>query len=72
MKDTILWYAWEMFTGSEANGWWLMMCILAIALITFIYQNAKRDNKVNLLLKHFNIELNEESLLDKIKKLFKR
>ena len=36
MRDTILWYAWEMFTLSEANAWWLMMCVLTLTLITFI------------------------------------
>jgi hypothetical protein len=68
MRDTILWYAWEMFTLSEANAWWLMMCVLTLTLITFIYQNNKRENKINLLLKANNIPFDDESVLTKIKK----
>ena len=35
----ILYYAWEMFTGMEKNGWWLMMVVFTLTCITFIITN---------------------------------
>ena len=36
LNESWEWLAWEMFTGSEANAWWLMMCVFTFTFITFI------------------------------------
>ena len=37
--DSVMYYAWEMFTSLETNAWWLMMCVFTFTCITFIVTN---------------------------------
>ena len=56
MTKTIEWYAWEMFTASETNAWWLMMCVFAITCITFIITNISIRKGIRDIKEHFGIK----------------
>ena len=72
MTNTWEWLAWEMFTGSESNAWWLMMCVFTFTCITFIITNIAIRNDIHSIRKYFNIKQEykyKESLIDRIKNI---
>mgnify|MGYP003112817565 CR=1 FL=1 len=70
MNNEVKWIAWEMFTGSEANAWWLMMCVFTVTCITLIIGNIIDRHERGLLLDHFNIE--QPSIWEIVKNIFGR
>jgi len=44
------WYAWQLFTDLESNGWWLTMLVVSVVLITMV------------ITRHYDREYNKESL----------
>jgi hypothetical protein len=70
MTETVEWYAWEILTSSEANAWFLMMCVFAITCITFIITNMNIRDDIHDIKKYFNIKAKDEykeSWIDRIR-----
>ena len=70
MTNTWEWIAWEIFTDSENNAWWLMMCVFTFTCITFIITNIMIRDDIHAIKKYFNIKADDEykeSWLDKIR-----
>ena len=69
LNESWEWLAWEMFTGSEANAWWLMMCVFTFTCITFICTNITMRNSLKNIETHIGVET-QHSLLYKIRVWF--